>query len=871
VSLQKIVIPERIWTQYLGTSANDSAYSVTNAGDGTFYVTGGSYGNIYGHQNYGAEDGFIVKYDSDGTVIWSRKFANWYYLDDNGNKSLTDDSALGSAIGLGNSVVVAGWNSEPDSYDRDGYIINYSSEGETEWDLSIYGAWNEDYTNDGSQAITSVATAIDGSIYVSGATDRKLSAWDQDYENVIESGNISGKIDSFIAKITPTGDPVWISTWGNINDDAATSIKATSNGYIYVGGYTTNALGDVDAYLSKYNANGILIWTQILSSARYEQISSIDVSDSGSIYVTGFTDGNLAGESLSRSGFLAKFDEFGNKNWIQSLGAYPASSYAAGVSAVTDDAIYVAGYINGPIDGQIAHGGYDSLLSKYNGSGEKVWTELLGSSGYDIAVAVSDIDSKGQFYVVGRTNGNFDGQKNSGGTSDYNMGIGGDGFVTQYIDTPPSLSPFPPDYSNDPLNPTPILWSGTVTPYQGLISNSVGEADSADYLTFKVLAGQRLTGITLTSYSSTDPKAFIGLQRGAQVNASATNSQPLIGYTHFGSGQSDAAVGTNLISKLGGVLTEGTYSIWIQQLGAKTDYSFNLELQDNPTFNEPKSVVLPVSSTGTKVTIADTASPDVIATSQSSPDLIEIQAPVRAMLNALTTETHAPGLIARNVGTKTTVGTGQVVPMRGLGKYTFVATAIPEATTTINLEPNKNTAFFLHDAYSAFYGGLTLAPDSSGRQSHQRVLNVDTIFMGSGGGTSIVDLTSKDYVTGAVTVYGADKGHSIFWGTDANDTYISRGGDSVIFGGAGSNAATLGVGRDTLQYRTGVGASDRVEGFDRSKDMVELWIGRDMVTIEPQFSLSNGSTLMQWGGNTIEFVGIADLTLSNLKVINRFA
>jgi len=432
-------------------------------------------------------------------------------------------------------------------------------------------------------------------------------------------------------------------------------------------------------------------------------------------------------------------------------------------------------------------------------------------------------------------------------------------------------SPIDTDYSNDPKNPTPINWSGTVTPYQGLISNSVGPSDKADYLTFKVLPNQKLTGITLTSYNSTDGKAFIGLQSGAQVTASKENPQPLIGYTHFGSGQADAVVGTNLISKLGGVLNEGTYSIWIQQLGAKTDYSFDLDLEDNPTIFEPRAIVLPASATGTKVTIADTSSLDVIATSQSSPDLIEIQAPVNAMLNALTTETHSLGFVARNVGTKTTAGTGQMIPLRGLGKYTFVATAIPEATTTINLETDKDTAFFLHDAYSAFYEGLTLTADSSGRQSHQRVLNVDTIYMGSGGGTSIVDLTSKDYVTGAVTVYGADQGRSIFWGTDANDIYISRGGDSVIFGGAGSNSATLGTGRDTLQYRAGVGAIDRIEGFDRTKDAVELWIGKDMVTIEPQFSSLNGSTLMQWGGNTVEFVGIADLTLSNLKVINRFA
>ena len=200
-----------------------------------------------------------------------------------------------------------------------------------------------------------------------------------------------------------------------------------------------------------------------------------------------------------------------------------------------------------------------------------------------------------------------------------------------------------------------------------------------------------------------------------------------------------------------------------------------------------------------------------------------------------------------------------------------MATAIPEATTTINLEANKNTAFFLHDAYSAFYEGLTLTPDSSGRRSTQRVLNVDTIKMGSAGGTSIVDLTSKDYVTGAVTVYGANQGRSIFWGTSSNDAFISGGGDSVIFGGGGVNQLTLGTGKDTIQYRSGANAIDKVSGFVVGQDKVELWSGKDQVSIEPNFALVNGSTVMTWGGNQIEFVGVADLNLSNLLPITRTA
>jgi len=159
--------------------------------------------------------------------------------------------------------------------------------------------------------------------------------------------------------------------------------------------------------------------------------------------------------------------------------------------------------------------------------------------------------------------------------------------------------------NNDPLNPTPLDWSGTSNPYQGKIEGSVGGSDKADYFVFKVPAGQQLTGITLSSYTSTDPKAFIGVQKGAQVTASSSNPGPLIGYTHFGNSQGESVVGTNIINKLGGALTEGTYSIWIQQLGAKTDYSFIVDLEKVKNNSENSTPTYNVSNTYAKNLVGD--------------------------------------------------------------------------------------------------------------------------------------------------------------------------------------------------------------------------------------------------------------------------
>jgi peptidyl-prolyl cis-trans isomerase B (cyclophilin B) len=274
---------------------------------------------------------------------------------------------------------------------------------------------------------------------------------------------------------------------------------------------------------------------------------------------------------------------------------------------------------------------------------------------------------------------------------------------------------------------------------------------------------------------------------------------------------------------------------------------------------------------GSHLLLNDPAVVYAAVTSNGSPDLIEARTPLDLSLNARSSQTWDADHAAWNAGSPGSVGTGQRLNLQGLARYAFVAQALPAATTTINLEPDKDSAFFLHDAYTAFHADLSLSPDSSGRLSSQRLLQVDTIRMGSGGGTSIVDLTSPDYAGTAMTVQGAARGTSVFWGSAADDTFRSGGGDSLIFGGAGFNRFELGAGIDTLQYRLGSGARDQLSGFDPSRDRLELWAGAGQTNPEPSFSSSAGSSVIEWGGNQLEFLGLPGLTRSMLQISTALA
>ena len=212
----------------------------------------------------------------------------------------------------------------------------------------------------------------------------------------------------------------WTKQLGTSTWDEGKDVTTDSSGNIYVTGWTGGGLdgntnsGNSDIFLVKFNSSGTKQWTQQLGTSSMDFGSGVTTDSSGNIYVTGYTSGDLDGNTSSggQDIFLVKYNSSGTKQWTKQLGT---SGWDTGWGITTDSSgsIYVTGYTKGGLDGNTNSGKSDIFLVKYNSSGTKQWTKQLGTYGWDSGDGVTT-DSSGNIYVIGSTGGGLDGNTNYG-------------------------------------------------------------------------------------------------------------------------------------------------------------------------------------------------------------------------------------------------------------------------------------------------------------------------------------------------------------------------------------------------------------------------------------------------------------------------
>jgi len=396
--------PSIAWTRLLGGISDDYATSVSTASDGSIYIAGYTKSSIDDQTNNGSADAFISKFNSDGSKAWTKLLGGG-----------SDDYANSVSTAIDGSIYIAGYtNSSLDGQNNNGsgdaFITKFNNDGSKVWTKLLGGV--------SSDSAYSISTTNDGSIYIVGYTNSSL-----------DGQNNNGFGDAFITKFNNDGSKVWTKLLGGVSSDSAYSISTTKDGSIYIVGYTLGSIngqsnkGFGDAFITKFNSDGSNVWTTLLGGISRDLANSVSTAIDGSIYIAGYTDNSLDGQSNNGStdAFITKFNSDGTKVWTKLLGG-ESSDVAKSVITASDGSIYIAGFTNGRIDGQGNKGDYDAFIAKFNSDGSKVWTKLLGGGSRISAFSLSTAND-GSIYIAGDTFGSIDGQSNNGS---------GDAFITKF-------------------------------------------------------------------------------------------------------------------------------------------------------------------------------------------------------------------------------------------------------------------------------------------------------------------------------------------------------------------------------------------------------------------------------------------------------
>ncbi len=157
------------------------------------------------------------------------------------------------------------------------------------------------------------------------------------------------------------------------------------------------------------------MWTRIWGSVADDFGEGVAVDGDGNAYVASGTCGAFDGQT--NAGItdlcLTKYSPEGARAWTRIWGS---TNYDCGWKVALDRAtnIYVVGSTEGSFDGQTNAGNMDFCLTKFSPDGDRAWTRIWGSPQGDAGQAVA-VDNQTNIYVAGYAGGNFDGQTNVGG------------------------------------------------------------------------------------------------------------------------------------------------------------------------------------------------------------------------------------------------------------------------------------------------------------------------------------------------------------------------------------------------------------------------------------------------------------------------
>jgi hypothetical protein len=287
-----------VWSRTMGGVWADRSFGLSCDKNGSIYVTGYTLSRNFPVKNtpypdFRNGDFFILKMDPEGNLVSSSILGGINWVE--GGSDIAIDSK--------GNLIVCGWTSSSDFPVRnalqdkysgggmDGFVAKFNQYGKCIWSTYLGGGGTED--------VLAICVDSGDNVFVTGYTSSRDFPVKQS-EAPYHGG--TDFYDAFVAAIDPNGLLLWSTFLGGKFGDSGLDISSDSKGNIIVSGWTSswnfpnkNAFQpikgkEVDAFITKYNHQGEMLWSTFLGGDWREEACAVKVNSRDEIIVTGTTD-----------------------------------------------------------------------------------------------------------------------------------------------------------------------------------------------------------------------------------------------------------------------------------------------------------------------------------------------------------------------------------------------------------------------------------------------------------------------------------------------------------------------------------------------------------------------------------------------------
>ena len=220
-----------------------------------------------------------------------------------GGNSLDDGNAI--CIASGGDIIMAGRTQSTtngfNSTGMDVLVARYDSLGNLRWKKNINGPNTE------------IASGID-------ATED---------DGCVLAGYVEYGYPRFrellLIRLDKDGNILWRKEYGGDGHDEGTCIKRSLDGGYFIGGEstTTGSHGGWDAWITKIDNSGNLLWQKFVGGSRWDFVRGLVVTPGNGVVFCGSaesSDGDFPGGVLKRDAYVAELDNSGSLLWTKKYG-----------------------------------------------------------------------------------------------------------------------------------------------------------------------------------------------------------------------------------------------------------------------------------------------------------------------------------------------------------------------------------------------------------------------------------------------------------------------------------------------------------------------------------------------------------------------